>query len=211
MLLDEETLKEGTHFLIKNDPAMDFVFQKYSYPPLWSREPGFATLTHIILEQQVSLASANATFFKLKEKLKNEVNPEAFLTLNDEQLRELGYSYQKTNYTRFLANALISGTFSFTKLIELDDEAVKIEMKKLKGIGDWSAEVYLSECLMRTDIIPKGDIAVMEALKVLKKLEKRPQHDQVLALTESWRPWRSVGTRLLWHFYLGERNRKNTI
>jgi DNA-3-methyladenine glycosylase II len=205
-MLNEKTLIEGTHFLVENDPEMAFVFQKYSYPPLWARKPGFSTLTHIILEQQVSLASANATFKKLSDFL-GEVTPNSFLTLNDEQLRELGYSRQKTNYTRFLANAVLNGDFSFTKLEEMDDEAVKIEMKKLKGIGDWSAEVYLSECLMRTDIMPKGDIAIMEAIKVLKKLEKRPQHEVLLALTEHWRPWRSVGSRMLWHFYLKERGK----
>jgi DNA-3-methyladenine glycosylase II len=206
MQLNEQTLQEGTHFLIENDPEMAFVFQQYGYPPLWARVPGFSTLTHIILEQQVSLASANATFQKLVNKLET-VTPENFQTLTDDELRELGYSRQKTNYTRFLANAVINGDFSFSKLENLDDEAVKIEMKKLKGIGDWSAEVYLSECLMRTDIIPKGDIAVMEAIKVLKKLEKRPQHEHLLQLTEHWRPWRSVGTRMLWHFYLSERKR----
>jgi DNA-3-methyladenine glycosylase II len=206
MQLNEKTLIEGTHFLVENDPEMAFVFQKYSYPPLWARKPTFATLAHIILEQQVSLASANAAFKKISEHL-GEVTPTSFLILNDEQLREFGYSRQKTNYTRFLANAVLNGDFSFEKLTEMDDEAVKTEMKKLKGIGDWSAEVYLSECLMRTDIMPKGDIAIMEAIKVLKKLEKRPKHEELLALTEHWRPWRSVGSRMLWHFYLKERGK----
>jgi DNA-3-methyladenine glycosylase II len=207
MYLNEETLKLGTHFLVENDSEMAFVFEKYSYPPLWARKPGFSTLTHIILEQQVSLASANATFKKLSDYLAEEVTPTSFLTLNDEKLHELGYSRQKINYTRFLANAVLNGDFSFDKLIKMDDEAVKTEMKKLKGIGDWSAEVYLSECLMRTDIMPKGDIAIMEAIKVLKKLEKRPPHEELLALTEHWRPWRSVGSRMLWHFYLKERGK----
>lgn len=204
--LDETNLKEAAHWLAGQDEAMALVLDKYGYPPLWSREPGFSTLVHIILEQQVSLASANAAFRRLKEHL-GTVDPAAFLSLDDAALRNMGFSRQKIIYTRSLAEALLSRTFDLNKLAVLHDDEVRSEMKRLKGIGDWTADIYLSECLLRTDILPKGDIAMQEAFRVLKKLPRRPVHADFELNTQHWRPWRSVGTRMLWHFYLCERNR----
>lgn len=204
--LSNALLREATHFLAEKDTALAHVFEKYGYSPLWNREPSFETLVHLILEQQVSLASANAAFQKLKEKI-GQVSPENFLTLDDDELKKIGFSRQKTNYARSLAEKVQSGEFDFEKLQHLDDAAVKNEMKKLKGIGDWTADVYLSECLLRPDILPKGDIAMLEAIRVLKNLDSRPTHDVFEKLTEHWRPFRSVGTRMLWHFYLCERRK----
>jgi len=204
--LDEINLKEAAHRLAACDDALALVLNKYGYPPLWAREPGFSTLIHIILEQQVSLASANAAFQRLKNNL-GEVAPGAFLALDDVTLRDIGFSRQKTLYARSLAEAVLSGDFDLDKLALLTDDAVRYEMKQLKGIGDWTADIYLSECLLRTDILPKGDIAMQEAFKVLKNLPRRPLHPDFESATQHWRPWRSVGTRMLWHFYLCERNR----
>ncbi|HRI61788.1 MAG TPA: hypothetical protein PK228_18750 [Saprospiraceae bacterium] len=204
--LDETNLKEASHWLANRDEAMAFVLDKYGYPPLWSREPGFSTLVHIILEQQVSLASANAAFQRLKNKL-SVVEPAALLALDDTTLRDIGFSRQKTLYARALAETLLSRTFDLEKLATLGDDEVRTEMKRLKGIGDWTADIYLSECLLRTDVLPKGDIAMQEAFKVLNKLPRRPVHEDFEASTRHWRPWRSVGTRMLWHFYLCERKR----
>ncbi len=207
MKLSDESIRTATHFLADRDPALAHVFEKYGYPPLWFREPGFSTLVHIILEQQVSLASADAAFSKLKAKI-GEVSPEKFLELDDEMLREIGFSRQKTKYARLLAERILTEKFEIDILEKLDDEAVKMEMIKSKGIGDWTAQVYLLMCLLRPDVLPKGDIALLEAMKVLKNLEKRPNHDNFVSMTENWRPWRSVGARLLWHFYLSERRKK---
>ena len=204
--LDETNLKEASHWLANRDEAMAFVLDKYGYPPLWSREPGFSTLVHIILEQQVSLASANAAFQRLKNKL-SVVEPAALLALDDTTLRDIGFSRQKTLYARALAETLLSRTFDLEKLATLGDDEVRTEMKRLKGIGDWTADIYLSECLLRTDVLPKGDIAMQEAFKVLNKLPRRPVHEDFETSTRHWRPWRSVGTRMLWHFYLCERKR----
>ena len=113
----------------------------------------------------------------------------------------------KKAYTRALAEAVVSRVFDFDRLVSLPDEAVRADMKRLKGIGDWTADIYLSECLLRPDILPKGDIAMQEAFRVLNHLPRRPLHEDFEAATRHWRPWRSAGTRMLWHFYLCERKR----
>lgn len=202
--LDDSSLQEATHWLVERDAALARVFQQYGYPPLWARAPGFSTLVHMILEQQVSLASANAAFQRLQEKLVAVV-PQAFLKLDDDALRNIGFSRQKTNYARGLATELLEGRLDLEELEHLPDEAVRQRLTALKGIGHWTADIYLSECLMRPDILPKGDIAMQEAFRVLKNLPERPQHEDFIEQTLHWQPWRSVGSRMLWHFYLCER------
>lgn len=204
--LDESNLREASHWLATQDESLAFVLDKYGFPPLWSREPGFSTLIHIILEQQVSLASANAAFSRLKENL-GKITPDSFIALDDTTLREIGFSRQKTGYARSLAEAVLSKTLDFEQLENMTDDEVRAHLKRLNGIGDWTADIYLSECLLRPDVLPKGDIAMQEAFRVLKNLPKRPVHELFEASTQHWRPWRSVGTRMLWHFYLCERNR----
>lgn len=204
--LNEINLKEASHWLADRDKALALVLDRYGYPPLWARKPGFSTLVHIILEQQVSLASANAAFQRLQDAL-GDITPDGFLDLSDVALRNFGFSRQKTIYTRALASAVLSRTFEFDNLGAMSDEEVRTDMKRLKGIGDWTADIYLSECLLRPDILPRGDIAMQEAFRVLNNLPGRPAHGDFEAATEHWRPWRSVGTRMLWHFYLCERKR----
>ncbi len=203
--LSEKRLQYGSRWLADRDAALGRVLKQYGYPPLWSREPGFSTLVHIILEQQVSLASANATFARLREKLSGVVTPQGLLDLKDEHMRELGVTRQKMLYTRLLAEEVCRGKLDFESLSEMPDDDVRKVLMQLKGIGQWTADIYLSECLLRPDIMPKGDIGVQEAFRVLKGMEARPVHAELEAMTEHWRPWRSVGTRMLWHFYLNER------
>lgn len=205
--LNEMNLLEAAQWLALQDAGLAMVLEKYWPPPLWSREAGFATLIHIILEQQVSLSSANAAFQKLKANV-DVLTPDSLLALTDETLRNAGLSRQKMLYCRNLAQEVQSGRFDFKHLHHLPDADVSVYLKRLKGIGDWTADVYLSECLLRPDILPKGDIAMQEAFKVLKGLSQRPVHEDFMAGTEHWRPWRSVGTRMLWHYYLCERGRK---
>ncbi len=205
--LNNKLLQEATHILTNRDPALRHVFETYGYPPLMDRPQGFSTLAHIILEQQVSLASANAAFERLRHLLGGQVTPTGFLQLDDITLRGIGYSRQKIRYTRALAEAVQSKSLDLEALQQLDDNSVRTELCKLPGIGQWSSDVYLSECLLRRDILPPGDIALLEAFRVLKGLPQRPDHKTFTAMTEHWRPWRSVGIRLLWHFYLSERGR----
>lgn len=204
IILDEAIVAEAAQWLAERDAALRVVLERYGPPPLWARRPGFATLTHIILEQQVSLASANAAFARL-ENLIGEVAPELFLQLDDQTLRDIGYSRQKIAYTRNLAEYVIDGRLNLDALAQADDDEARRQLTRLKGIGAWTSDIYLSECLLRPDILPQGDIAMQEAFRTLNGLDKRPTHPEFEAATLHWRPWRSVGTRMLWHFYLSEK------
>jgi DNA-3-methyladenine glycosylase II len=199
--LNESLLQDATLWLCTHDPALARVHEQFGFPPLWARAPDFATLVHIVLEQQVSLSSANAAFKRLKALLP-DFTPHTFLFLSDEQLRSIGFSRQKTLYTRNLAEHLLDGRLDLQTLHALPDDEVRHTLTQLKGIGPWTADIYLSECLLRPDVLPKGDIAMLEAFKDLYHLPNRPDHDTFVRSTAHWRPWRSVGTRLLWHYYL---------
>jgi len=184
------------------DRALKRVFDEHGYQDMWARRPGFSSTVHIILGQQVSIASANATFNRLKCKLGSTVTPEGLLNLKESELNNLGYTRQKSPYAQLLAERVASGDFLFDSLTPLADDVNRSVITKHKGIGNRTADIYLSECLLRCDVLPKGDIGVQEALRVLNGLESRPTHDELDAMTEDWRPWRSVGTRMLWQIYL---------
>ena len=204
MTLNENNLPEFCKILAKSDENLNFIYRTYGTPPLWSREEGFATLIHIILEQQVSLASALSAFNKLKEEI-GEVTPENVLKLDDVEMKNCYFSRQKTGYARNLANAILSGDLDLENLQNLSDEDVRAELIKIKGIGRWTADIYLLMALLRPDVMPKGDLALHVAFKNLLKLEKRPASDEFIELAERWKPFRSVAARLLWHFYLCEK------
>jgi DNA-3-methyladenine glycosylase II len=199
-------LARAARTLARRDADLGAVIQKYGVPPLWDRPPGFATLVHIILEQQVSLASALSAFKKLEAAL-GTVTPEALLTLDDAQLRAIGFSHQKTRYARELARMLLSGALDLDALTGLDDDAVRTELIKVPGIGRWTADIYLLMVLCRPDLMPVGDLALLVALQQVKKLPARPTQDALQQSAEAWRPYRAVAARILWHQYLSERKR----
>jgi len=207
LTLTPTRLRFASRWLAEKDSALKRVLDEHGYPQMWDRQPGFSTTVHIILEQQVSLASANATFSRLKSKLGGTVTADGLLKLTESEMKELGFTRQKILYSRLLAEKVASGAFLFESLSPLSDDLVRDAMTKHKGIGNWTADIYLSECLLRCDILPKGDVGVQEAFRVLKGLETRPSHETLEAMTEHWRPWRSVGTRMLWHFYLNRRKK----
>lgn len=192
--------------LAERDEHMAIVYAKYGSPPMWDREPGFATLIKIILEQQVSLSSAKACFDKLTNAI-GDVTPENVLSLDDAELKMVGFSRQKTNYARHLSNAVLEKTLDLDTLSKASDTDVKAELIKLKGIGEWTSDIYLLMALLRTDIMPKGDIALHAAWSKLSG-EPRPSSDDFLQIAERWKPFRSVAARMLWHFYLSELGRK---
>lgn len=204
--LNPNRLRFASRWLAERDSALKRVLNEHGYPHLWDRPPGFSTTVHIILEQQVSLVSANATFQRLKAKLDGTVTPAGLLKLTECELKELGLTRQKISYTRSLAEKVCAGDFQFESLSLMSDDLVRSAMTKHKGIGNWTADIYLSECLLRRDILPKGDIGVQEAFRVLKGLEARPSHEELETMTRHWCPWRSVGTRILWLFYLNRRS-----
>jgi DNA-3-methyladenine glycosylase II len=185
------------------DKHLGRVVSVYGTPPLWDRPQGFQTLLQIILEQQVSLASAKACYDKLCARLGN-ITPKRLLTLDDAEMKAVGFSRQKTTYARHLADALVNKTIDLDVLTSKTDLEVKSELMQLKGVGEWTSDIYLLMALLRPDIMPKGDIALHTAWHKLSG-EPRPSSDEFLEISQRWRPYRSVAARLLWHYYLSER------
>ena len=201
---------DGLAFLMRVDPDLAGILERLGPPPLWPREPGFPTLIHIILEQQVSLASARAAFDRLRQAT-GQLTPERFLALTDAELLTIGFSRQKTSYCRYLADALSRGELDLVALSRTrDDDVVKLELMKLKGIGHWTADIYLLMALRRWDIWPVGDLALAIALKEVKRLEKRPSPEEMERIAAPWRPFRAVAARMLWHHYLSTPRRTRT-
>ena len=183
------------------DPDLQTIINTYGYPPLWSRPNSFETLVHIILEQQVSLASALSALNKLKERLQ-ELTPVHLLLLTDEEMRACYVSRQKTGYIRYLAEALLSGQLNLAEFENMPDDKIRAQLIALKGIGNWTADVYLMFVLQHPDVFPIVDLAAVNALKNLKKLPADISKEEVLAVSERWKPYRTIASMLLWHFYL---------
>ena len=179
-------------------------------PPTWFREPGFPTLIHIILEQQVSLASARAAFTRLLTAAASPLTPERFLALDDAQLKAIGFSRQKTAYGRNLARSISDGQVKLETFGEMSDAEIKAGLLQVKGIGSWTADIYLLMALRRPDIWPGGDLGLAVAVQELKCLPARPSVIELATFSEPWRPWRGVAARLLWHYYLNRRATTNS-
>jgi DNA-3-methyladenine glycosylase II len=194
-------LRQAAEALAERDQDLARSFERLGPPPLWDREPGFPTLVHIILEQQVSLASARAAFDKLEATI-TPFEPAAFLALDDAQLKAIGFSGQKGRYCRQLARSMLDRSLNLDALPSRSDDEVRNELTKVVGIGRWTADIYLLMALGRPDIWPRGDLALHKALCDLKGLAKRPTADAFRNLGEVWRPWRSVAARMLWNHYL---------
>lgn len=192
--------------LTKRDRDLAKIIDNYGYPAQWLREPGFATLIRIILEQQVSYASAQATFKRLNHAV-DYLSPESFLTLDDLQLKSIGFSRQKTNYGRILAQAVVDRTLDLTSLETLADGEIRQKLTAIKGIGNWTVDIYLMMALQRQDVFPSKDLAVAIAVKEIKDLAVRPQVAELEIIAGTWKPYRAIATKILWHYYL---NRKST-
>lgn len=199
--LTPELLKQHAHILIQNDAHLAAVVERFGHSPHWTREPGFHTLLHIILEQQVSLASAKAAYDRLWAHV-GQLTPQTFLPLDDATLKTIGFSRQKTRYGRILAHAILNGDLDLEALTTQDDETVQRELTKLTGIGPWTAKVYLLMVLRRPDIWPVGDRALAVAVAEVKQLGSVPKADELAAIGEQYRPYRSAATHLFWHHYL---------
>ena len=209
IFLDEEYFAQGVVELVKRDADLAGVVHKYGRPPLWVREPGFPTLVYIILEQQVSLASARAAYERLQAATK-PVTPRRFLRLSDGELKRIGFSRQKTLYTRLLAESLAKRYLDLRELQELRDGAARNMLVALKGIGRWTADIYLLSALRRPDIWPVGDLALATAVQEVKRLRKRPAPERLEQLSQPWRPYRAVAARLFWHHYLSKRGKSSS-
>jgi DNA-3-methyladenine glycosylase II len=205
--VDAAILAEAADWLAARDADLARLRQQHGDPPLWARTPGYATLLHIVLEQQVSLSSARAAFERLREATAGEVTPEALLTFDDEQLRALGFSRQKAGYARDLARAVLDGRLDLAALETLDDDVARAALVAQRGLGRWSADIYLLMALGRADVWPATDLALLIAAREIKGLPTRPDTECMELLAEAWRPWRSVAARMLWQAYLASRGR----
>ena len=199
--LDEKTLLRAVGRLASLDSDLAKIAADFGPPPLWERRQGFQTLIHIILEQQVSLASAKAALDKLLSTA-TPLTPERFLELGDTELKSIGFSRQKTLYGRCLSQAIVRGELDITLLSSMDDQSVRSELMKIKGIGRWTSDIYLLMALLRPDVWPRGDLALAVAVQQVKKLKQRPTEEELSEISIAWQPWRSVAARLLWHNYL---------
>jgi DNA-3-methyladenine glycosylase II len=188
--------------LAETDQHLKGILVEYSYPPLWTRPNTFDTLVLTILEQQVSLASAYAAYRKLRERLP-VITPTGILTLSDQALRACYFSRQKMVYVRELAAAILSKKINLKSFEKKEDDIVRKELTALKGIGNWTADIYLLHALQRTDIFPLGDLALVNAVQMVtnQKLEKAA----IEAKAAVWRPYRSIATMIFWHYYLKKR------
>jgi len=200
-ILDEAALARAVSRLAKRDHDLARVVGEYGRPPLWEREPGFETLVLIILEQQVSLASAAAVHARLLAAA-GEVTPARLARMSDEEVRAAGITRQKSVYLRDLARLIVEGELDLRGLERMGDDAARAELTKVKGVGAWTAEIYLLRALGRADAWPAGDLALAIAAERVKRLASRPTTPELIALAEAWRPWRSVAARILWQFYL---------
>ena len=203
--LDEAALLDAVHALATIDDDLAGIVERHGPPPLWAREPGFATLVQIILEQQVSLASAEAARQRLVAAA-GAVDPAAIAAAGEEALRAAGLTRQKARYIVALANDVTDGRVDVAAVDEASDDEAHRRLTAILGVGRWTADIYLLMALGRPDIWPLGDLALAGSMRRAKRLATVPSHDEQLAIAGPWRPWRAVAARLLWHAYLaGER------
>ena len=188
--------------LAARDPDLGAIYRAHGAPPMWGRRPGFVTLLRIVLEQQVSLVSARSMF----ERLKANIQPfaaERFIEAGESYLRSLGVTRQKAHYCVQVARAFNDGRLD--KLSSMNDEDAHAALLSIKGVGPWTANIYLLMALRRPDIWPDGDVALATAVSKLRKMKARPHFAELAKIAEAWRPYRSVAARMLWQYYLAER------
>ncbi|WP_369695563.1 DNA-3-methyladenine glycosylase [Flavobacterium alvei] len=197
-------MENAIQYLLEKEAIFKIIIEKYGLPTIPNRPQGFETLVLLILEQQVSIDSAKATFLKLKAKHPN-INPESLLTFSDEDFRNIGVSRQKTSYIKALSHSITNNQIDLESLATKSAEQVREELIKIKGIGHWTIDIYLMFSLQAPDVIPLGDIAVVNTIKELLNIHDKQEMEVYVA---KWSPYQSIATFLLWHYYLNKRNRK---
>lgn len=202
---DQENFKDLCAELCRMEPVFESIAAAYGYPPLWCRAPRFSTLLHIILEQQVSLASAQTAYNKLAERLVN-ISPEAVLCLSDDELKHCYFSRQKINYARHLCTAITTKKLIITDLHHLKNEEIVAQLTAIKGIGKWTATIYLMMCLNRVNCFPSGDVALIHSARFHFEKNKDFDNTALMELSEQWAPYKTLAAYFLWHAYLCRKN-----
>lgn len=208
--LDEESYRRGIAELSSRDKDLASIIARWGSPPFWTHPPGFPGLVLDVLSQQVSLESAQAAFSRLESSIET-VSPEEFLDLSDHELLGIGFSRQKAGYVRGIAREIVNGQLDLEELEQLDDDLVRKRLLAIRGVGPWTADCYLLFALCRPDAWPSGDLALEKAVQDMNGLAEKPTTEAVDDLANSWKPWRAVAARMLWHFYLSRRGRKASL
>ncbi|MDA1092532.1 MAG: DNA-3-methyladenine glycosylase 2 family protein [Acidobacteria bacterium] len=207
--LTHARLLDGVDALSRVDRDLGRIAERFGPPPLWGRRPGYATLVRIILEQQVSLASAKATYNRMRDAF-GEVTPTRISSLSEPDIQRAGVTRQKASYCLGLAQLIQRGEVDLGALNGQTDREVRRRLVAIRGIGAWTADIYLLMALRRPDIWPDGDLALATAAQQVKRLRQRPDDARLRRLAASWAPWRAVGARLLWHYYLSTRGGRDS-
>ena len=192
--------KKKIFYLVSKDKDLIDLFINFSNFGEYKRDKGFKGILQLIIEQQLSVASANAIYKKLKGKIPN-ISPGSFLKLKKSDLKDCGLSKQKINYLTELAKKCEKKEINFRKIHKMDDENLVQEITKIKGIGPWTAQCYMLASLNRDDVWPVADLGLMEAVKRIKKLKERPSEEDMEKISQTWRPYRSTVANVLWASY----------
>lgn len=195
-------IQDALRELAGRDADIAAALREVGYPAPRNRAPGFQTLINIILGQQVSTQSAAAIRARLEAAV-DPLTPEGFLVAGDDVLRGAGLSGRKVEYGRSLAEAILDGTLETGRLAELDDAQVMQAITGIRGLGPWTAEIYMLFALGRADVWPAGDLAIQVAVQKLKRMRKRPDRKRLETVARRWRPYRGVAALFLWHYYKG--------
>jgi DNA-3-methyladenine glycosylase II len=196
-------MQQAINHLTSKDETLKFIIENFGHPIIQKRDEGFASMCHIILEQQVSIASAKACYDKIQNAFK-KITPQIILNCVDEELRSCGVSRQKTIYLKDLATKVISKEIDFESYATKTEEQIRAELITIKGVGNWSIEVYLMFCLQSQDIIPLGDIAIKNTII---ELYAHNAVEEMQELSQKWKPYRTMASYILWHYYLKKRNK----
>jgi DNA-3-methyladenine glycosylase II len=202
--LTHESLAAAVRALAVRDRDLAALAKRNGLPPMWARRPGFATLVHIVLEQQVSIVAARSLYRRVRERI-GGMTPEIIARTGAAKLHRLGLTRQKASYCHGLAQAVLDGSLSLADIARAPDADGREALLALRGIGPWSADIYYLMALRRPDVWPVGDLALAVALHEVMGLPARPDARAQQDLSGRWAPFRSVAARLLWHYYLNTR------
>ena len=203
--LNKKRLAKAAVAIALLDKDMARILADLGTPPLWAREPGFITLLRIILEQQVSLASADAMYRRLTDNIE-PLTPQTVLAAGAPFIRSFGVTRQKATYFINVAEVIESGDLDLEALGQQSDASAIEKLTSVTGIGPWTAKIYLLMALRRPDVWPVGDIALATAIKNLKGWQVRPTQPELTEIATAWRPYRATAARMLWHYYLSGMN-----
>jgi len=196
-------MEQVVEFLTSKDETLKFILDTYGQPIIQKRQEGFASMCHIILEQQVSIESAKACYVKLENYFK-KITPENIYYSSDDELKSCGLSRQKIVYLKDLASKVLNNDINFESFATKSEQQIREELVTIKGVGNWSIEVYLMFCLQSPDVVPLGDIAIKNTLKELYDCQT---HEEMEKLSNNWKPFRTFASFTIWHYYLKKRNK----